>query len=310
MLITWRRSILGECRGNVRSTPIPNDCLRTVNVSRTPAPWRLMTMPSNTWMRWRWPSITLKCTRTVSPALNRGTSRAWRRSMSEMTLIGERNGRPRNASHRARASQVGPAPGRAAALGRRLSPPRHLGVVARAQHVRYPPPAEPLGPGVVRVFGKAAERLRVGVVLVALALAERALELPGDGVDHGHRRHLAAREDVAADRDLVVCEVVVDALVEALVAAGEQGQPLQPGQLGDDGIGELAADGRQHGHPPRRQDRLHVPAVRGLERRAHHVDPDDHARAAAVRRVVGLAVVAEAELPQVDGAQGERAGRD
>ena len=29
-------SILGECTGNVRSTPTPNDCLRTVNVSRAP----------------------------------------------------------------------------------------------------------------------------------------------------------------------------------------------------------------------------------------------------------------------------------
>ena len=42
------RSIFGEWSGNVRSTPTPNDCLRTVNVSRTPAPWRLMTVPSKT----------------------------------------------------------------------------------------------------------------------------------------------------------------------------------------------------------------------------------------------------------------------
>src|SRR6478752_5437990 len=184
--MTWRRSILGECRGNVRSTPIPKDCLRTVKVSRTPAPWRLITMPSNTWMRWRCPSITLKCTRTVSPALNRGTSRAWRRSMSEMTLIGERNGRPWNARHRA--------------------------VVAGAQHVGHPPPPELLRPGVVRIFGQPAERLGVGVMLVALALAEGALQLAGDRVDHGHRRHLAPREHVAPDRHLVVREVVVDAL--------------------------------------------------------------------------------------------------
>ena len=26
----------------MRSTPTPNDCLRTVNVSRAPEPWRLM----------------------------------------------------------------------------------------------------------------------------------------------------------------------------------------------------------------------------------------------------------------------------
>src|SRR4029453_16407717 len=84
------RSIFGECTGNVRSTPTPNDCLRTVNVSRTPAPCRLMTTPSKTWMRRRWPSITWKCTRTVSPALNCGMpSRSCLRSrMSMGVLIG------------------------------------------------------------------------------------------------------------------------------------------------------------------------------------------------------------------------------
>ena len=37
--------------GKVRSTPMPNDCFRTVNVSRKPEPWRLMQMPSKTWIR-------------------------------------------------------------------------------------------------------------------------------------------------------------------------------------------------------------------------------------------------------------------
>src|SRR3954447_9125926 len=111
----------------------------------------------------------------------------------------KRNGRPTNASHRARASQVGAARRGAAALGRLPPPPRHLGVVARAQHVRHPPPPEPLRPGVVRVFGQAAERLRVGVLLVALAPAERAVQLARDGIDHGHRGDLAAGEDVATD---------------------------------------------------------------------------------------------------------------
>src|SRR5689334_2472704 len=85
------RSILGECTGNVRSTPTPNDCLRTVKVSRTPAPWRLRTIPSKTCTRRRWPSITWKCTRTVSPALNGGRLvRSWRCSMLSMTLLIER----------------------------------------------------------------------------------------------------------------------------------------------------------------------------------------------------------------------------
>ena len=81
-------SIFGECTGNVRSTPTPNDCLRTVNVSRAPEPWRLITIPSKTCTRRRWPSITWKCTRTVSPALKRGRSlRSWRCSMLSMIVL-------------------------------------------------------------------------------------------------------------------------------------------------------------------------------------------------------------------------------
>src|SRR4051794_26408506 len=83
------RSIFGECSGNVRSTPTPNDCLRTVKVSRTPEPCFLITIPSNTWMRRRWPSITWKWTRTVSPALNRGTSRSCSRSSLSIVVLME-----------------------------------------------------------------------------------------------------------------------------------------------------------------------------------------------------------------------------
>src|SRR5262245_41082932 len=88
------RSTFGEWSGNVRSTPTPNDCLRTVNVSRTPGPWRLMTVPSKTWIREREPSITRKCTFTVSPALNCGRSlRSWRCSSAWITLLIGKDGR-------------------------------------------------------------------------------------------------------------------------------------------------------------------------------------------------------------------------
>src|SRR5215210_3222613 len=87
------RSIFGECSGNVRSTPTPNDCFRTVNVSRAPEPCRLITIPSKTWTRRRWPSITWKWTRTVSPALKRGMSlRSWRCSMLSMIVLMEKVG--------------------------------------------------------------------------------------------------------------------------------------------------------------------------------------------------------------------------
>ena len=46
--------------GVERTFPVhsPKDCLRTVNVSRAPWPWRLMTTPSKTWVRLRVPSMT------------------------------------------------------------------------------------------------------------------------------------------------------------------------------------------------------------------------------------------------------------
>ena len=89
-MATSSLSIFGECSGKVRSTPTPNEFFRTVNVSRTPEPCRLMQMPSKTWTRCRLPSITLKWTRTVSPALKSGTSRSWRRSRLSMIVLAER----------------------------------------------------------------------------------------------------------------------------------------------------------------------------------------------------------------------------
>ena len=71
----------------MRSTPTPNDCFRTVKVSRAPEPCRLITMPSNTCTRRRWPSITWKCTLTVSPALKRGNLAQLGRSIESMTLL-------------------------------------------------------------------------------------------------------------------------------------------------------------------------------------------------------------------------------
>ena len=63
--------MIGECSGKMRSTPWPNDTLRTVNVARVPPRCMPMTMPSNTWMRSLSPSRTFTCTRTVSPGLHR-----------------------------------------------------------------------------------------------------------------------------------------------------------------------------------------------------------------------------------------------
>ena len=81
--------------GNVRSTPTPKDCLRTVKVSRTPSPWRLMTTPSKTCVRRRVPSMTWKWTLTRSPAWKRGTRRSCVRSRESITVLMAKEGRAR-----------------------------------------------------------------------------------------------------------------------------------------------------------------------------------------------------------------------
>src|SRR2546426_3204530 len=55
-------------------------------------------MPSNPWIRWRAPSITLKCTATVPPALNTGISvRSCRCSRLWMTVLMGQEGEGRAA---------------------------------------------------------------------------------------------------------------------------------------------------------------------------------------------------------------------
>src|SRR3712207_1312443 len=66
--------MIGECTGNVRSTPTPKLTLRTVKVSCRPPPWRRITTPWNTWTRSRLPSTTRTWTFSVSPGEKAGTS--------------------------------------------------------------------------------------------------------------------------------------------------------------------------------------------------------------------------------------------
>src|SRR5687768_15350174 len=169
------RSILGEWTGKVRSTPTPNDCFRTVKVSRTPLPWRLITMPSNTWVRRRVPSTTWKCTRTRSPAWKDGTRRSCARSMLSITPdIGTKNATVEPVARGpAMVAKESTSAVREAAGGARggaslfrapraalLEPPfANPGVVARHEHVRNRVPAPLERTRVVGVLRGAPERL-------------------------------------------------------------------------------------------------------------------------------------------------------
>ena len=140
----------------------------------------------------------------------------------------------------------------------------------------------------------AAERRRAGVLrvlepavgerlLLGRGFVDRARQQPDHRVDDDERRQLAAGEDVVADRQLEVDERA-DPLVDALVAraqtrtrcerVGEVAGPL----LAEDLAGRVEQDDARLG-----------PAQR-VERRGDRLRPQDHPRAAAVRRVVDAPV--------------------
>src|SRR4051812_27432485 len=124
----------------MRSTPCPNDTLRTVKEARVPPRWRPMTTPSKIWMRSLSPSRTLTCTRTVSPDFIAGRSVNCVFSTSSMALMFLLLQLPQNCPlfivERCHVQQVGP-PRESPRDRFPLAPAPDRGVIARQQ---------PLGP--------------------------------------------------------------------------------------------------------------------------------------------------------------------
>src|SRR3954467_11390942 len=83
-----------------------------------------------------------------------------------------------------------------------LSPAIDLRVIAREQYVGHRPAAELRRPGVVRVLKLSAELGRERLQLPR-ALRERTRQAARDRIDEHHRRQVAVREYVWADRDRV-----------------------------------------------------------------------------------------------------------
>ena len=213
-------------------------------------------MPSKTCVRRRVPSTTWKCTRTRSPAWKDGTRRSCARSMLSMTPdIGTKNATA--GSRRAwteHGSEGDPEPSPAAARAALLEPPfADPRVVARQQHLRHLVPAPVERARVVRVLGRPLERLAERLLHRALLVAERARQLADHRVGHHHRRQLAARQHVRPDRHHVGGEVLVHALVEALVAPESSVSAGSAGQLGGERVVELAPGRRQRDRPVRRR---------------------------------------------------------
>ena len=209
--------MIGECSGKMRSTPWPNDTLRTVKVARAPPRCMPITMPSNTWMRSLSPSRTFTCTRTVSPGLIAGRLTmlaaldGLNGSHDSLSFASHRSRRPtcprfaithpaaRVFGSRARRAgeQIRPALERAL---ERLAPPPllDLRVVPRQQHRRHRHAPELRRP---RVLRKVEQPARERIARHRCLVADDARDQPRHRVDDHQRRQLAARQHVVADRD-------------------------------------------------------------------------------------------------------------
>src|SRR5450759_5190886 len=231
---TW--SMIGECSGKMRSTPCPNDTLRTVKVARAPPRCIPITIPSNTWIRSLSPSRTFTCTRTVSPDF------IWDRSFNcppsiasiarIVVLLPSHSGdRPVAPSILHQLAQNGALFVIQLGGGQQFRPPRQssrhrlplspapdLRVMPREQHVRHLEAAELGWPRVVRVV---EQPTRERIPLNRLLVTHGARQQPDDRVEHHQRRQLAAGEDVVADRYFLGRHLVADPLGHALVPAAE-----------------------------------------------------------------------------------------
>src|SRR3990170_1410147 len=192
--------MIGECSGKMRSTPWPNDTLRTVNDARTPPRCMPMTMPSNTWMRSLSPSRTLTCTFTVSPACICGRSVICVFSTTSIAPMGDSLLRFHQLSQDfllfhiqlGVRQQIGP-PQQRQLERLTLAPLANLAVMARDQHVGNFPVSILRRPRVVRIIEQPA---RERIARDRIFVSDDPWNQSGNRIDDDERRQLAAAQHV------------------------------------------------------------------------------------------------------------------
>jgi hypothetical protein len=184
---------------------------------------------------------------------------------------------------------------------RLLAPPAgNPGVVARHQHRRDR--AELMFDRSREVRAIQQPVLLEAVLGCRLAVVQRTLLEPGDGVHHHARCQFATRQDVVTDGQLFVDLGGDQALIDALVAAAEQDQAIPRGQFTHFSLGQALALGRQVEDVRRRW----IGRARRGEASAQGIDQHHHARPAAEWPFVDAAVIAAgvvARVPAMDGKQ-------
>jgi len=170
------------------------------------------------------------------------------------------------------------------------------GVVAAEENVGDAPAAIFDRAGVLRTFDEAAGKAVVGR---ALGIAENAGEEADDGVGDDGGGESAIREDVIADGNFVIHEMVDDALVEALVVAAEEDE-VSAGLrvVAGERLVEAAAAG---GH----EEHAACGCAKALDGFEDRLALQHHALAAAVGRVVGGAVFVARPVAEIVAVEGD-----
>src|SRR5579875_3442392 len=293
------RSVRGLCSKNDFSTPTPCETRRTTTASLELRPLRPITTPSNICVRSFPPSMILEYTFSVAPVPIKKkddfSCSFSRRPMTLMTLSASYRGAARkfpralwaaqppycNRARKARLLRVPAAGGTPAGL---LAPPRRdLGVVAREQHVGYLDAPKTRGAricGVVKLAASTSERFARGRLGV-----DCSFQQPDRRIQDGKRGNLAAGQHEVPERELLERIERSKPLVDALVVAANQDEPVQPGKALGVRLRE-ALPGRRREHEDaalgRRGGGEHQ-----IERARQGLQAQNHARAAAVRRIVG-----------------------
>src|SRR6266702_2888683 len=210
---------------------------RTVNIAFMPSPLREITTPPKTCTRAFSPSRMVMWTSTWSPMVKSAT----------FSLRPPASTRPINrffmfASVFCSLGNIllfRHVPASAACLRLPAPPFGNRLVVAAQQDFGNLHPAENARPCILRILDQTGHAVRF--LVHALLVAQHSRHIADHRVDHHHRRHFAAVADEVANRDFPRREAEANALVETLVSATEQDQPLVTRQLADNFLSQPPA---------------------------------------------------------------------
>ena len=178
----------------------------------------------------------------------------------------------------------------------RVAPPGNARMIARSKHAGHFPAAEFRRPGVLRMLkepvGKALHHRGLGVTHNPRNEASNRLS-------DGHGRHFSPTEDNITNGKFPVRQVLVDSLVETLVASAHQRETTAVDEYGSKFLGDrLGEPSAPRSKKKKRSVRLPF-GQRRLYRFEHRSGREDHAGAPAERRIVHGLMDPDAESTQV-----------